>query len=150
MKEPWAWNRSQSNFSCWWASRSSGQWSKVHLDKCYQDVTWATGWSQGKSSLMAVFATISWWAGLSAASGSFILYFLKIKIASDLWVNLLPVSCVGDSVLHSDKKLGPKLLLFFMGGSNVCLWLNSGAWADCEPTVFSGALAFTGLFTPPL
>lgn len=138
MKEPWAWNRSQSNFSSWWAGLSRGQWSEVlayaiRTQRQPATVTWAPV-DQGKPSMMAVSAVISWWGGLSATCWSFILYFLKIKVASDLWINLLLVSWVGDAVSHSDKQLGPRLLIFFMGDLNLCLWLKSRAWTNCELT----------------
>jgi hypothetical protein len=133
MKEPWAWNRSQSNFSCWQASLSSGKWSEVHLGMSYQNPT-GVGHCYpdlGEGSLAYDrFHHNWWWDSLSVTSRSFILYSLKIKIASDLWINHLLVSRVEVAVLHFAKQLSPKLKLFFMGGSIPCLWLESEAWAD--------------------
>lgn len=119
MKEPWAWNRSQSNFSCWQTSLSGGEWSEVHLSVCCQNPTaaghchWTLWGTLTDDSFHHNFLVRS----LSIISRSFILYFLKITSASDLWINLLAVSWVGVLCLI----LAPKLLLFFMGGSTLLL-----------------------------
>lgn len=144
MKEPWAWNRSKSNL------RDGGQKfiSAGAFRTQKQLLSPESLGALGGPSPMTVSAIISWWGGLS-----FILYFLKIKIPSDLWINLLPVSgvCVwGGVVPHSDKQLGPKLLLFLVEGSSLCLWLKSGAGAGCEPSgEFLGCICrIPGLYRP--
>lgn len=84
---------------------------------------------------------------MSAASGSFIHSFLKIKVVSDLWIYLLPVSWIGCAVPYSVKQLGPSSR-FPSWEFQPCLWLRSGVWLtekhwENSQNIAAGSPAFT-------